>query len=820
MMIRLTALLFLAITALHAHATHISGRVTDKQGEPLPFANVFVEGTNKGSTTNEEGYYKLDLANGTYKIGYLYIGYQKHVETVVMTGKPITLDVQLEAEDIKIQEIVVQGNEDPAYPIMRKVIAQRDYHYDQVKSFQAKAYVKGLQRIVSAPDKIFGQTVNFDGSLDSNNAGIVYLSESVTDLSFQKPDKVKEEMISSKVSGNSQGFSWNRAGDMVSFDFYTPKQEIDFLSERVFISPLSDNAFFFYKFRLEGYFIEDGRIINKIAVIPKRSADPVYRGYIYVVENEWVLQSVDLYLPKESGINFLDTLNLNYRYMPANDSVWMPMSQRFSFNFNILGIKAEGYLVSVYSDFELNPDFPKGTFTNEVLSVSEEANERALEYWNKIRPVPLTPEEESDYTRKDSLEEVHSSKSYQDSLSRASNKPKPLDLLLGYTYRNFYHKLSIQLTPVFEMVQYNTVEGWNLRLGADLNKEFDNNRMLTFKPIFRYGFSNRHFNSKALLRFYYNRKKFGYVDVEGGQYVFQYNRDEPISELVNTYYSLLLEQNYYKVFEERFIRVGHRVELFNGFFLWTSMRYGRRYPLSNTDGNTINIKNRELSSNVPENEDITSAADLTTHDAILFNAQIRFRPGQKYLSRPDRKILLGSKWPTFGLEYTKSVPGIFKSTLNYDLLQGSIGQAIKMGLFGTLQYKIKGGIFLNNENVDFQDYAHFYYNRTVIGQNHMEGFQLLDYYKSATNEWYAEGHLEHHFNGFFFNKIPGLRKLRWQLVAGGHILYTPEFGTHAEYSVGIEQIFRVIRVDFVNSYGNDGIRFGGVIAIVLQGFNP
>lgn len=819
MMYRLTTLFLLLFFAFHAHATYLSGRVTDMNGEALPFANVFIEGTNRGSTTNEDGYYQLELENGSYRVGFLYIGYQKQVQTVVMSGKPITLNVKLEAEDIKIQEVVVTGSEDPAYPIMRKVIALRDEHYNEVKSFRSQAYVKGLQRIVSAPDKIFGQTVNFDGTLDSNNAGIIYLSESVTDLTFEKPDKVKEVMISSKVSGNSQGFSWNRAGDMVAFDLYTNKQEIDFLSDRVFVSPLADNAFFFYKFRLEGYFVEDGRIINKIAVIPKRSADPVYRGYIYVVENEWVLQSIDLYLPKEAGINFLDTLNLSYRYMPIKDSIWMPVSQRFSFNFNLLGIKAEGYLVSIYSDYELNPEIPKGTFNNEVLSVSEESNERALEYWKKIRPVPLTEEEDSDYTRKDSLEEVRSTKEYQDSLSRASNRFKPLDILLGYNYRNFYHKLSIQLTPLFEMVQYNTIEGWNIRLGADLNKEFDGGRLLQFSPMFRYGTSNGHFNAHAKLRFHYNRKRFGYFEVSGGKYVFQYNRDEPISDLVNTLNTLLLEQNFYKAFEETYGEIGHRIELFNGFFLWTSVRYGRRFPLSNTSYTSVDIKGRELTSNVPENADITPP-DLQTHDALVFNAKIKYRPGQKYMSRPDRKIILETKWPTFSVEYTKSVPGVFKSSLNYDLLEGSIGQAIKLGLFGTIQYKVMGGIFLNSNRIDFQDYAHFYYNLTYIGQHHMEGFQLLDYYKSATNEWYAQGHAEHHFNGFFFNKIPGVRKLRWQLVAGAHVLYSPEFGTHAEYSVGIERIFRVIRVDFVNSYGNDGTRFGGVIAIVLNGFSP
>ena len=57
------------------------------------------------------------------------------------------------------------------------------------------------------------------GTLDSNRQGIVYLSESEAKLYYQKPDQKKEEMISSKVSGNDNGFSFNRAS-LMDFDFY------------------------------------------------------------------------------------------------------------------------------------------------------------------------------------------------------------------------------------------------------------------------------------------------------------------------------------------------------------------------------------------------------------------------------------------------------------------------------------------------------------------------------------------------------------------------------------------------------------------------
>lgn len=820
MMIRLLSAIFWILSlSAYAQAAYLSGVVLSTGGEPLPFANVYVDGTSTGTTTNEQGQYRLELGPGTYKVVYLYIGYKKHTESVTIANTDVLRNVTLSSEDIQIQEVVVSGSEDPAYPIMRKAIAARDYHYNQVTHFKADAYVKGLQRIVSAPDKIFGQTVNFDGSLDSNNAGIVYLSESVSKLMFKKPSQVNEEMISSKVSGSSQAFSWNRSGDFAAFDFYTQRQEIDFLSPRVFISPLADNAFFFYKFRLEGWFVEDGRIINKIEVIPKRPSDPVYRGYIYVVENEWLLHSLELMLLKESQINFIDTLNFNYRYAPVQDSIWMPLSQRFSFNFALFGIKAEGYFISIYQDYELNPELPKNAFTNEVMKVSDESNERDSAYWEAIRPVPLTITEESDYTRKDSLEELRESKPYLDSISRKSNIPGLLDLVLGYRYQNLYKKYSMRFTPPIEWVQYNTVEGVNARLGFDLWKNFKNNQDLNVQPVVRYGFGNQHFNAKARVRYVFNRNRFAVLDVEGGQYVFQYNREDPISDLINSFYTLFLQRNYMKLYEERYAKVGVRHEIVNGLIGWLSLRYGRRYPLENTTtAHWVDNKERRFTSNIPYNEAITPG-DIKQHDAAILAVILRWRPGQKYMTRPDMKILMDSKFPLFGFVYKKAIPGIFASTANYDFMEASVEYSKKLGLFGTSRAKVAGGGFLNSNNVPFQDFAHFMYNRTLFGRRHFDGFQLLNFYSAATDRWYVEGHYEHHFDGFFFNKIPGVRKLKLQLVGGVHALYTPDYGSYTEVSVGIENIFRVMRIDFVNSFSNKRAhQFGFVMGINLNSF--
>lgn len=793
------------------HAGAIIGKVTSIGGQPLPFANVYVQGTTLGTTTNEEGSYRLELAEGTYQIVYQYIGYKKRAIEITVGAQPVRQDMTLEAEDFKLDEVVVNGSEDPAYPIMRKAIANRDMYYNQVQAFNCQAYVKGMQKLTSAPDKVFGFEVNFDGTLDSNNAGIVYLSESISDLTVMKPDKVKEVMISSKVSGDSRTFSWNRASDLAEFDFYMSSLRIDFLSERIFISPLSDNAFSYYKFRLEGVFSEDGKLINKIAVIPKRLSDPVFRGYIYIVEGDWRIHSTELTLVKESQINYLDTLNFNYTYVPVNDSVWMPVSQYIDFTFSIFGIKGAGYFVAVYRDYILNPPVSKKDFTNEVLSVTKESNEKDSTYWDANRPVPLTDAETADYVRKDSLEILMNSKPYLDSLSRKSNKFKPLDVLFGYTWNNYYKKFSIQTNSITnDLIHFNTMEGWNLRFKPTITKEFSKRRLLVIDPALRYGFTNQHWNGYLAGRYHYNRKLYAYANFEIGQYVYQFNRDEPISDLMNTFYTLFIKKNFLKAYEERFVRFSHRIEVANGLMLWAGGGFVERSNLKNTHLLSIfKIKGRDFEPNQPQNPEYASA-DYGDHRSLTFNVRLRWTPGSKYISRPDQKIVLGSKFPTFYLSYRKGIPNVGGSITNFDYLEGEITNDIKLGLAGTTRFIVKAGGFPNNKLVPFQDYRHFYGDRTIFGKNYLDGFQLLRYYINSTNNWFAEGHYVHHFDGFVFNKIPGVRKLKWQLVAGGHYVYTPEYGHYGEVNIGIENIFKILRIDFVSGFSSNRTRDYGV----------
>ncbi len=285
----LVAILFLPFASF----AQLSGKVLDENGEPLPFASVYVRNSTTGTTANADGEYRLPLSSGDYDIIFQYIGYKQHVEKVRIEKSPVRLNVRLEPSNLELSEVVIT-TEDPAMGIMRKVIERRRYYKTRVPDYSCDVYIKGFHKLLDAPKKILGQEVgDMEGILDTNRTGVLYLSESVSKLYVQSnPERTREVMISSKVSGNENGFSLNRA-TLTDFNLYDEHLEID----REILSPLADNAFNYYNFKLLGrYKDENGYDIYKISVLPKRKSDPTFSGDLYVVDEWWNLAGANLVL--------------------------------------------------------------------------------------------------------------------------------------------------------------------------------------------------------------------------------------------------------------------------------------------------------------------------------------------------------------------------------------------------------------------------------------------------------------------------------------------------------------------------------------------
>ena len=817
-------LLVFIFSSAFIHAAIISGVITDEKGEVLSYATVLIKGTTQGATANGDGKYTLTLAAGTYTLVFQYVGYSPKSKVIEVANEPIKLDVQLHTQQMELKEIVVNSDaEDPAYKVIRAAIKKRKYYLNQVDEFSCKVYIKGIQKFDSIPKRIMGFNANKLG-LDSSMLGIVYLSESESEYNYQKPDKIREVMYSSKVSGDNKAFSYNQASDF-DFNFYKNLLDIGSLSDRGFVSPISESALLYYRFKLVGTFYNNNELVNKILVTPRRKTDPVFSGYIYIVEDNWRIHSVDLFLTKDANIDFVDSLELKQIFSDVIDSVFMPINQTMLFQFKAFGIKGNGYFIGSFTDYNLSPSFPKKFFRGETLKVNDDANKKDSSYWTVNRPIPLTQEEMNDYRKKDSIAIKENSKEYLDSLDRKRNKFGFSDLFLGYNYYKRFNKTTTGTGSILELINFNTVQGWAPEFSLHKTKRLSDNRVLKLSADWEYGFSNKKFGGTVRLLYNYKPVKLQRFWVEGGSRVKQFNEGKPINGLMNTCYTLFYEENFMKLYNNTFGTIAWQNEIKNGIRFSTRATYNHRQSLpnySNPNPKSFNDRaNVSFTGNYPYG--VNADSSFTTYNALITSIGLKINFKQQYYTRPNEKIIVGSKYPTLRLTYIKGWQTL-KSKVNFDQVEAELTDNFKLGLLGNSSYLIRTGGFLNRKFIGEVEKKHFMGNQTVFAlSDHLRGFQLLPYYTYSTDQYYLEGHYEHHFNGFFSNKIPLLRKLKLKEVGSAHYLITPEIN-YCELSVGLEHILKFFRIDWINSFSNQlkldsgfvfGINIGDVIQIDL-----
>lgn len=813
--ITILLLLFISSTII----AQVKGRITDTKGVSLSFVSVYLAKTVTGTTSNDNGDYVLEITKkGKQMIVFQFLGYKTLKKEVNITSFPFNLNVKLEEESVQLSEISISTKDNPANKIIRNVIANKDKNTDKFANYTAEFYSRGLYRIKDAPKKFLGQTLgDFGGGLDSTRSGIIYLSETVSEIKFKKkPKKFKENIIASKVSGRDNGISFNRAED-ANINFY--ENSVEFGND--LISPISTNAFSYYKFKLEGTFYgKNGKLINKINIIPKRKNDRVFNGSLYVVEDDWALYGADVSVTgAQINIPVVDVLKLkqNYNYSEENDA-WVLISQSIDFKLNALGFKFDGRFSAAFSNYNFTPNFTDKTFTNEVLTFEKEATEKDTSYWNGLRPVPLTENEINDYKIKDSIKVVRKSKKYLDSVNKKQNKISLLSPITGYTYRNSYERWSMSYKGLISDLGFNTVQGFNTSVGASYFKSQNKKgKWWNLGASVNYGFSDKKARPTVFFNKKWNNISRPRMSISGGLTTTQFNDRAPISKLDNMVRSLLTRDNYIKIYEKEFAKISYSEEIKNGIYFSSSLEFANRKPLFNTSNYSFarQSKTDPYTSNNPLNPTNYTSAAFLEHKMATLKVGATFVFNQKYLSYPDRKENIGNdKYPALNVQYRKNF-GASNSEYNSDAFVASLRQNVDAGNYGKLSYNLRGGLFLKKKNIAFMDNLQANGNQlNYMTDDQLNSFGLLEYYKFYTNDKYAEAHIEHNFKGAILGKIPLLNKLNFHLIGGAKTLFMADRNPYTEYSVGLGNIgfgkWRFLRIDYVNSF-HAGIKNEGFL---------
>lgn len=791
---KLILLFVMGLLSFLTKAATIKGIIKDGDGLPVPYVNVLIKGTTKGVLSNAQGYYSIQIGQQKEVLVFRFVGYKVIEKSVDGSKGDQTLNVLLETDRITLNEIVVTANnEDPAMEIMRQAIAKREFYLNQVKEFSCRSYIKGLNKTDKAPKKILGQDLNIDGA-DSNNAGVVYFSESVSDYHFKYRRKEKEIVTASKVSGNPNGFSFNRFRD-INLNLYENKIE-DLPAARPFVSPLASSAMVYYKYKLISSQEQAGDVIHKIELAPRRKFDPVFRGFIYIQDKTWRLTQADMYITKEAGTEFVDTLTLQQIHAPATPEIWRVTSSQFSFKYSILGIKGRGYFLSFVSDYDFTPH-PEGFFDQVVEKIEDGANKKDSAFWEKTRVVPLTPEEIRDYHRKDSIRLVKDSDKYKDSIDKKANRLKWNFILLGYRYQNSKKEFSVGVNSLLNNTFYNPVEG--LTLGPNIvlfKRDKETDKVWNFENKLRYGFALKRLYSEFSLRRLYNPKYNGVFTLDGGNYIHQLNGNNPISPYVNTAYALFEEQSFMKLYEKLHITGAWSRRMGRGLNVVTRASLSRRSPLDNTIADLRRSTARVFS---PNRVWLPNDPADRAHNGLVTEIGIQWRPGENYMETPTRIIPQGSRFPLIGLQWRKGWQLNNSFATNFDLVIAGIQDDMDFGLLGSFRYRLSGGWFINTASIPFMDRRHFMGTQVLLANEEINTFLLLPYYSFSTTSNFVEGHIEHNFAGFFTNKLPLIRRLKFHEVVGVNYLSTDQLNHYTELTLGLANIFKVLRVDYARA---------------------
>lgn len=759
---------------LHAQYFSVSGKITNNKLEPIAFVSIKVKDMPGGTVSREDGSYELKLEEGKYDLIFSSIGFKSQILSMVV-DKNYVQNILMEIDDLKnLSEVIVKGKaKDRSEEIIRNVIRNKEKIVAAAGAYTCHIYIKSTQIDSSlrktkkpVPDSIKKKNPDADLLLMS-------MAEISLRLDYESGSKLKEERSGVVKRGNPESlfFLSTTEGD---FNIYNNLLKSRVLSQVPFLSPISYTGLAAYRFKLMSIKQQGQHKIYTISIKPRQLSNLTVEGEIVIIDSAWTVLSTRYKLPSYHLPEY-DFFEVDQHFSFINNKAWMITRQQFTYYSKTGKGKLSGQTTVTYNDFELNKTFAPKYFGVEMSVTAQEAYERDSSFWQKVRTEPLTKKEIRFIRYKDSVYHATHARAYLDSIDVLTNKITWKKVLItGLTFYNREKERRWNVSPITSL--YQPLQFGGARIGANIFylKTFKSRKNISVFTNLSYGLRNKDLNGSISIVRMYNPFNRGFYRLSAGRdFQYIYSGDAWIN--------MVKRSNFYL---NNSIGVGHGLELLNGLFLYTDLDLAFRRSVSNYK---TNPKVDSLFGEWLENN---QAVAFTPYNTVHSRVRLAFTPQQKYIREPLEKIILGSKWPTFYVEWKKGIPGFFKSSINFDYLEFGIEQELKLGITGISKYKIITGSFLNIKDLRLVDYKFQRRGDPLFFMNPEEAFQSLDSTFPVFKRFY-QAHYLHEFNGALLNKIPFLKKLQLREIAGGGFLIAPERNLrYAELFTGVERIFK------------------------------
>ena len=455
--------LILGLLSFSSFAGEIRGRVTDSQSaEPLAFVHVLIENSQRGTMTDIDGYFTLELHKNDTLLRLSYVGYfTKLYKPDLKT--PLHF-IALQSQPFELAEVVVFPGENPAHRIVLNAMEnRRNNNPERLSSFNYTSYNK----FVATLDRNFyldqwesmGDSSSFRMARTLEQRHLLVM-ESVTERKFLFPNLDNEKVIANRVSGLQNPLFTMLATELQSFSFYN--NYVTLLGND-FLSPLNRAAFSRYFYHLEDTLYQGRDSVFVISYRPRANTNfDGLQGLLYIHTDGWAVQNV-ISRPHENvagGLNF----RIQQKYARPDGKHWFPVqlntdiemaepARGVSSGFLPIRILGRSYI----SDIIINPQLSRSDFSVFSVDFDPRANEVSHQQWEIFRSDTLSETERNTYQFMDSLGMEHN-------FERILNIVEPLvfgELPLG--------KVNLILNDVYRI---NSYEGHRIGVGLETNRRF------------------------------------------------------------------------------------------------------------------------------------------------------------------------------------------------------------------------------------------------------------------------------------------------------------------------------------------------------------
>jgi len=781
-----------------SQVTRVSGQVIDAEtGNPIPFANILVPKILRGTLTDYQGNYFLEINDPRAdSIRASILGFEQQTKALVK-GISQTVNFELSSQNQDLPEVIILYEGNPADAIIDSIIKYRERStFQSYKVKQYNSYTKahiGLNNLDEelVERKIFKpfdfiQNYSDTSALNGKPYLPVMISETSSTIYERKFPKSKREVIkASRVSGLENTNVSQYLGIMIlEVNIYSNHIE---MFDKNFVSPISEHGHDYYRYYIVDSAFVDNRWCLKLNYKPRRKKELCFTGSLWVDKKSYAIVNIDLQIADDANLNFVNEFRIDQEFRWTNDLYWINTKDRLIMDFNLVKnsnqvVGAYAERTNFYDEFIFDTIDNPGIFKNPVeVMVNEDALKLEDTYWNSHRPDSLSEAEEGIYEMIDSVKN-----------SPVYNKYKTITVGLASGYFPFG---KIELGSIYKLFSYNTIEGARFRVGGRTTQELNKN--FRVGAYLAYGTRDKRLKYGGDFIYIFDKNPRRTLTASYKYDMVQLGQSATSRPTDNIFASFFSRGPIDKLTMIREYKIAYDYEWFNGFSNTLLINRKELFPPANTDFVFF-----------PESRmDTVIKNSITTTEIGIYT---RFALKEYYVEGKYTRRAISNEYPVIDIKYSFGIPHTSVNDYNYHKLNISISQWFTLGTIGWSKFYVDWGkiwgtlpypllkIHDGNQSWLFDEYSS----------------NLMNYYEFLSDNYIAL-YYTHHFDGFFFNKLPLIRRLALREVVHFRGIYGSLSEQNLDFSempdglrplgnepyleagVGIENILKFFRVDAV-----------------------